>query len=337
VPGSLSLREAATTYQAIAAREGLVGIEPFTDGWRMVQDWVVDRGWRDPRQILGLELPFTLQVGRFELAGVIDRIDQVAPGNIEVVDYKSQRELFRAGDLGVNLQLSLYEAAVRDRWPDVREVRLTMWLLRHRQQQRTQRTPAQLDAALAYAEMIGEQIESATEYPARLGAHCGYCDYRESCDAYRTALSGSLPVPQDLGDLDDIARERDQLVTISRLAERRKNQIDRDLKKRLAHEPELVAGGTRFRLFEVKTYQHDLAATAEQIACATGQSPAAVIAQIGTVDKDQLSAFLDGLAGRLGRARTELIRHELDALAVERITQRLWATPASRRGAPSSN
>jgi len=330
VPGSLSRRDAAATYRAIAAREGLVGIEPFTDGWGMVESWVTDRGWRDPRQILGLELPFTLRVGRFELVGVIDRVEQVAPGIVEITDYKTQRALFSAEDLSSNLQLSLYEVAVRERWPDVREVRLTMSLLRHRQQQRTQRTPTQLDAAHAYAEMIGKQIESATEYPARLGPHCGYCDHRQSCEAYRAAVGGELPVPQDLGDLEQVAREREQLVTLSRLADRRQREIDRGLKKRLAHEPELVAGGTRFRLFEVKSCHHDLAITAEQIARATGRSAADVIAQIGAVDKDRLSAVLDGVVGQLGRARTELLRHEIDALADERRTQRLWATPASR-------
>jgi len=336
VPGSLSLRGAAAAYKAIAAREGLVGVEPFTDGWQMVQDWVVDRGWRDPTQILGLELPFTLRVGRFEVVGVVDRIERVAPGVIKITDYKSGRNLFRAEDLSTNLQLSLYEAAVRDCWPDTREVHLAMWMLRHRQQQRTQRTPEQLDAALAYAETIGEQIESATEYPARLGPHCGYCDFRTHCETYRAAVGGELPAAQDLGDLEHVARERERLVTISRLADRRQREIDRGLKKRLAYEPELVAGGTRFRLFEVRTYQHDLAATAERIARATGQPPAAVIEQIGAVDKDQLSALLDGLAEPLGRARAELLRHEINALATERLNQRLWAAPASRGAALSS-
>ena len=63
-------------------------------------------------------------------------------------------------------------------------------MLRHGVRLRTVRTPEQLQAALDYVESLGEQTESATEYPPTLNANCGYCDHRTNCPAYAAALAG---------------------------------------------------------------------------------------------------------------------------------------------------
>jgi putative RecB family exonuclease len=334
VPGSLSSREAALVYRTVAKARGLVGIGPFQSGWQMVQDWVVDRGWRDPRNILAIELPFEMQVGPYVVIGVIDRVERLPDGTILVVDYKTKFLKYNDYELPFNLQLSLYDAAVRQLWPDAPRVRLAMWMLRHRELQYTSRTPEQREAALAYVEMLGEQIATATEYPARLGSHCGYCDYRHHCDDYQEAMAGNRAVaPADLGDLDGMARERQQLVAISSLVDRRKSQLDRVLKKHLRDAPELVSGGTRLRLFQTTTLHHDLARSASTIERVTGLPAAKVAARIGTVDKTAVGKLLDEQTAVIGRPRAELLRHELEALATTHTGQRLWATPI-KQGAP---
>jgi putative RecB family exonuclease len=331
VPGSLSRREAAAVYTSIAKARRLVGIESFQDGWQMVQDFVVDRGWREPNDILAIELPFEMQVGGFVVVGVIDRVERRPDGILVVIDLKSKRLLFSTYELPSNLQLSLYDAAVRQLWPDAPGVSLAMWMLRHRELQYTSRTPEQREAALAYVEMLGEQISTATEYPARLGPHCGYCDYRHRCEDYQEVVAGKRTVTAaDVGDLQSVAREREQLVAISSLVDKRKSQLDRVLKKHLKDEPELVAGSTRLRLYQTTTLDHDLAKSASTIERATGIPAGRVAARIGTVDKAALGKLLDEQTAVLGRPRAELLRHELEALATVHKGQRLWATPASK-------
>jgi putative RecB family exonuclease len=328
VPGSLSRREAAAVYTSIAKARRLVGIESFQDGWQMVQDFVVDRGWREPQDILAIELPFEMRVGNFVVIGVIDRVERRPDGTLAVIDLKSKRLLFGTYELPSNLQLSLYDAAVRQLWPDAPGVSLAMWMLRHRELQYTSRTPEQREAALAYVEILGEQIATATEYPARLGSHCGYCDYRHSCEDYQEVVAGKRTVAAaDVGDLKAVAREREQLVAISSLVDKRKSQLDRVLKKHLRDEPELVAGSTRLRLFQTTTPHHDLARTASTIERVTGLPAGKVAARIGVVDKTALGKLLDEQAAVIGRPRAELLRHELEALATTHTGQRLWATP----------
>jgi putative RecB family exonuclease len=323
-PGHLSKQHALRVYRNIAMTDGLVGIEAFQDGWTMTQDWVTDRGYRDPRHILALEQPFTIKVGRFDVNGVIDRVNRGPDGVTEVEDYKTQRDMFRKEELETNLQLSIYEAAARQIWPDTKEVRLAMWMLRHRQWQRTSRTPDQLEAALAYVEILGEQIATATEYPARLGSHCGYCDYRHRCDEYKQAIAGERDIPPaDLGDLAAVGREREELVSVHRIVKRRKNQLDTVLKKHLRNEPELVVDGTTYRFFQTTSLEHDLQQAARMIERTAGVPAAEVIERVGAVDKKRLEQLLAELAPTLGRPRAELLKHEIDAVTEPNVSQRL--------------
>jgi hypothetical protein len=336
-PGTIGLAEATAMFRQVAIARGLVGVELFTDGLRMVEDWRVDRGWRDPRDIVALEHRFVLRVGRFDVEGAIDRIDRVGDGEFHVVDYKSQRALFAADELRHNLQLSIYEAAVRDAWPEARTVHLTMWLLRHRLQQPTERTPAQLAAALAYVEVLGEQIAVAATYPAQLGPHCAWCDHRNACTDYRDAVTGGHRIPAaDLGDPEAVLREHAQVVSVAKLLGKRQRVLEKTLTGHLGHVGTLAAGSLRAGLFRTSATRYPLGVAARVLALALELTEDDVIRRIAAVDKRQLDRLFAIAAKDVGRARAQLLRLEIEAAATSRPTQRVWVdtVPPSRSESP---
>jgi RecB family exonuclease len=334
-PGTVPADTARAAFVEAAIELGLTEIEAFEDGLRMVEDWRMDRGHRDPADLLAVEHRFSMRVGRFTVEGAIDRVERTGPTSVRVSDYKSARALFTPDELRTNMQLSLYEAAVRRAWPWVREVQLTMWMLRHRVQQDTARTPDQLTAALTYVETLGEQIVRATEFPASLGGHCGWCDHRAHCADYRAAIAGErTPSRADLGDLDAVVAERQQLVGLTRLYDKRVKELDAAIKPHLRDTEAVHVGRHQLRLFKVVARHHPLASTARVLADALHQPEADVLARIASVDKRALDRLLATAAADLGGAHAHLLRLEVEAVARTRTTQRVWIDVPTAAFAP---
>lgn len=54
----------------------------------MVANWCVGE-YFNPEQVIGIELPFTLEIGGFTVQGHVDRADDLGGGMLQVVDYKT--------------------------------------------------------------------------------------------------------------------------------------------------------------------------------------------------------------------------------------------------------
>jgi putative RecB family exonuclease len=136
---------------------------------------------------IGLELRISADLddeGRFGLVGYIDRLTRVAEGVYEIHDYKTGRSLPTQAQLDDDLQLALYELAVRRSYPDVREVSLVWHYLALDAELRSVRTPARLECMRADVITRLTRVESATEFPTRTSELCGWCEYRELCPAW---------------------------------------------------------------------------------------------------------------------------------------------------------
>jgi len=276
--------------------------------------------------VLAVEKEFRLAVGPFTVLGFIDRVNWVNDDTIEVVDYKSNRQLFTRDEVDSSLQLSLYEVAARRLWPWVKNVKLTFRMLRHGIRQETSRTPQQLADALSYVETVGTQTETAREFPARLNANCVYCDHKLHCPAYAEALQGRPHlVCEDTRDLEAVAREREQVARLAKILYARKEELEGILRAQLRDRDELVLGGVRYRMFAVTTHEYPLEATLSLLTDATGMARDELLGKVGAVDKKSLDAVLKSLGKRLDKPRVSLLKAELEAKADKRHSPRLWA------------
>lgn len=324
--GTLSEERAIELYREAWGAEQLTGMDVFAEGLAILRRFIAEQGVVDHRDVLAIEKEFRLPVGPFEVLGFIDRVDWIDDETVEVIDYKTNHQLFTRDEVDTSLQMSLYEVAVRRLWPWAKKVKLTFWMLRHGVRQVTTRTEEQLADALAYVETLGRQTETATEYPARLNTNCSYCDHRKQCPAYADALKGKREfIVEDLADLEGVAREREEVARLAKALYARKEELEDILKAQLKERDELVLGGVRYRMFATTSLDYPLEPTLSLLADATGLSRDEVLGKLGAIDKKALDALLKSLGKKLDKPRVSLLKAELEAHADKRMSPRLWA------------
>ena len=324
--GPLSEERAIELYREAWGAERLTGMDVFAEGLAILRRFIAEQGVVGHRDVLAIEKEFRLPVGPFEVLGFIDRVDWLDDETVEVIDYKTNHQLFTRDEVDTSLQMSLYEVAVRRLWPWAKKVKLTFWMLRHGVRQVTTRTEEQLADALAYVETLGRQTETATEYPARLNTNCSYCDHRKQCPAYADALKGKREfIVEDLADLEGVAREREEVARLAKALYARKEELEDILKAQLKERDELVLGGVRYRMFATTSLDYPLEPTLTLLADATGLSRDEVLGKLGAIDKKALDALLKSLGKKLDKPRVSLLKAELEAHADKRMSPRLWA------------
>ena len=324
--GPLSEERALDVYREAWTAEGLTGVDVFEEGLKILRDFVREQGVVDHRDVLAIEKEFRLPVGPFTVLGFIDRVDWVDDETVEVIDYKTNRQLFMRDEVDTSLQLSLYHVAAQRLWPWAKKVKLTFWMLRHGIRQQTTRTEEQLADALAYVETLGRQTETAKEYPARLNANCSYCDHRQHCPAYADALVGKREfLCEDLADLEAVAREREEVARLAKALYARKEELEGILKTHLKDKDQLVLGGVRYRMYATTTLDYPIEPTITLLGDATGLTREELLGKLGAIDKKALDALIKSLGKKLEKPRVSLLKAELEAHADKTHSPRFWA------------
>jgi hypothetical protein len=200
-----------------------------------------------------------------QVVGAIDRVDRLGDGTtIRVRDYKTNRLLFSRAEVAESLQLSIYALAARELWPWAERIELQYDMLRHDLALRSSRTSEELDAARRYVEAVGERSESDAEFAPRLSARCVHCDHKEQCAAYGGALAGKrTAVAADDGDLEAVAREREEVACIAKAAYARKEHLEQVLKAGLESREHLDLAGVRYEVVPTCRVEYALEPTLE--------------------------------------------------------------------------
>lgn len=126
-----------------------------------------------------LERPFNLKIGPYTITGRIDRIDQLADGTYEIIDYKTGK-LKKGTNLNKDLQLSLYALACRDVYK-IPVSKLSLYFLEDNEKQSTQRTDEQLEEAVQEVIKRADTMQ-VSDFDATPGFPCSYCEYRLICN-----------------------------------------------------------------------------------------------------------------------------------------------------------
>jgi DNA helicase II / ATP-dependent DNA helicase PcrA len=128
------------------------------------------------------ERSFSFKLGPHHLRGRVDRVDRLADGNYEMIDYKTGRPR-TAEQLKDDVQLSLYAVGARESW-EVEAERLSYYYVLD--DLKVQVPSAEMDPdwiARVVAE-VGEAILAQRFEPTPSPATCGLCDYRIACPAW---------------------------------------------------------------------------------------------------------------------------------------------------------
>lgn len=322
--GPIDEARAQKVFGEAWTESGLVGALIYREGLDLVRMFVRSEGVVDHRDVLAVEKEFRLPLGRFTVIGSIDRVNRVDDETIEVVDYKTNRALFTREEVEDSLQLSLYEVAARRIWPWAKKVRLSFAMLRHGLRMTTSRTPEQLEAALAYAETLGKMTEEAGDFRPRVTGNCAYCDFRDRCPAYASALKGTrTTVVADPSDLEAVAQEREEVTKLSKILYARKSELEQVLRAHLRKHDDLVLAGVRYALVPTQTTRYPLGPTLRVLEAQTGLPREDLLERVATIDKDALDALIRQQS--LDRSRAHLVRAELDSVAERTMSARFSA------------
>lgn len=330
--GPVEFDELRDILKARWTQAGIASVEPFEEGAEILRDFAAKSPPFDPDRILGVETEFAIPVGPFTVKGYIDRIDRLEDGGVEVVDYKTNRMIFSEEEVAHDLQLSTYALAAHELFPDAPEVKLSFHLLRHGIKMTATRSEEQLQAARDYIETLGRQTEEATEYPARLNSYCCWCDHKQQCAAYARALLGEHEeIAEDLDHLERIAREREQVAYVAKVAYARKAKLEGILKAHLKDQDELVLGGMRYWLGTTTRLDYPREQTLAILADTTGQEPDALAERLLAVDKAQVDALLKQLRKKMAPAQVRLLQTKLEAIAEKSVSPRFNARKVAAR------
>jgi RecB family exonuclease len=146
-------------------------------------------------EILGLEknVVFPIIEGKFQIKGKIDRLSRsVENGNIEIVDYKTDRNLQTQQSLERDEQMGLYNLGVKYLWPDFERVILKKIFLRHDMELTTemnQEVLEEIEYKVYHRILEIEQSVRDDNFPAKETALCDWCVYYQLCPAKRHGLA----------------------------------------------------------------------------------------------------------------------------------------------------
>ena len=136
--------------------------------------------------------------------GYIDRIDRRPSGALEILDYKTSRELSRE-DAEASDQLSMYQVLVEKNFAEPVE-QLTLLHLRSRTPHSVpRRDPTSLEETRERVVEAGDGIKSQSYEPSP-GRHCSRCEFKSRCPEFRTVPEGDRA--QLLGLVDRFQRLR---------------------------------------------------------------------------------------------------------------------------------
>jgi DNA helicase-2/ATP-dependent DNA helicase PcrA len=128
-----------------------------------------------------LERKFDFKVGEHHVRGRVDRVDRLADGDHELIDYKTGERKSEA-DLESDLQLALYRLAAREAW-EVEASLGSYYYVLDAEKVAAPTKPDDAERVERTVLQVGEGILSQDFEPRPSPAVCAWCDYRLICPA----------------------------------------------------------------------------------------------------------------------------------------------------------
>lgn len=212
----------------------------FDFGVEMLRKFYTD--WKPGlRNIVSTEKRFYVPLNeKHTLSGIIDRIDKLPFGALEVIDYKTSKTLPSQIEVDRDKQMATYNLAVESMWPDAKEIRLTLYYLKHDQKLTTTRRPDEVEEIKQELISTADKIEAETEFAPRLNPLCDWCGYQNICPLRKDKKergSQSDERPPTKEEIDEIVDEYIELHDkISLLEPKIHNHFDSNKIERLYHQ-----------------------------------------------------------------------------------------------------
>jgi RecB family exonuclease len=176
---------------------------------------------KEPPRPVAVEKDLRAELDGVPIHGIVDRLDRTAGGGLEVLDYKTSKEL-SLKDAQLSDQLTLYQVLVEQNYERPVEA-LTLYHLRSLNALKTPRRPAEALQELGIR--LGEVSDGirSEHYEPRVGSWCRWCDFRPLCPEFKEVPAGSRDRVTALVD------RYAELLSVRRRTREEMEAIDREL------------------------------------------------------------------------------------------------------------
>jgi DNA helicase-2/ATP-dependent DNA helicase PcrA len=140
-----------------------------------------ERNVHSPASPVWLERGFAFEIGDHQLRGRIDRVDRLADGGYELIDYKTGDPKAVVGPAD-DLQIALYRLGAREAWNVEAELG-SYWYVLADEKVEVQSSPDDRERVERTVLEVGEGIQSQDFEPKPSYEVCSWCDYRVTCPA----------------------------------------------------------------------------------------------------------------------------------------------------------
>ena len=144
----------------------------------------------DESEILGLEkrVVFPLDdAGEYRMQGIIDRISRARDGAIEIHDYKTSARVPSQRILDQDRQLALYQIGLARTYGADSEYRLIWHYVAKNRTCVSTRTADELVQLRTDTIARIDEIQAATQFPAKKISLCGWCEYKDRCPLWASS------------------------------------------------------------------------------------------------------------------------------------------------------
>lgn len=178
------------------ATEGLGNFELIVEGESILRKYFSTYDSND--KVLAVEKRFRLTTAYgVPITGAIDKLVEVSSDTIVVVDYKTSFFTQTQSEAEDDIQLSMYDLAVRQLYPQYDNVILMLDYLRKKPVV-THRNDEQRKRFESFLVEIYKAIQALDESTAReqLNQFCGWCDYTNICKSYNKVFNAQNEFPE---------------------------------------------------------------------------------------------------------------------------------------------
>ncbi|MBS3100093.1 PD-(D/E)XK nuclease family protein [Candidatus Pacearchaeota archaeon] len=158
-------------------------------GKKFIEDYYDNYKPFDQLTILGIETEDRMTLSDGSQWHV--RIDKFAcddKGNYYVMDYKTNAGMKDQDEADEDRQLAMYSIWVKDKFKDVKSVKLVWHMLAFNKEVVSERTDEQLEKLQEDVISVIKKIEYAKEFPTNVTKLCDYCGFKNKCPSFKHQL-----------------------------------------------------------------------------------------------------------------------------------------------------
>lgn len=183
-------------FHQSCAEEGLCNFELITEGESILRKYFSTYDVND--NVIAVERRFRLTtIDGIPITGAIDKIVEVSDDTIVVVDYKTSFFTQTPSEMEDDIQLSMYDLAVRQLYPKYSNVILMLDYLRKKPVVTT-RNDEQRKRFESFLVEVYKAIRELDESNAKeqINQFCGWCDYANICKSYNKVFNSENEFPE---------------------------------------------------------------------------------------------------------------------------------------------